>query len=82
MGVFSIFPDRASTSAGEVDALYTFLLVVAGVFAGADAAGTELVVAAVAVGAVPLTGAAFGAACVAATGFAGVSGRFGIWIGC
>ena len=28
MGVFSIFPDRASTTAGEVDALYTFLLVV------------------------------------------------------
>jgi len=29
MGVFSIFPERASTTAGEVDALYTFLLVVA-----------------------------------------------------
>lgn len=28
MGSFSIFPDRASTSAGEVDALYAFLLVV------------------------------------------------------
>jgi cytochrome c oxidase subunit II len=28
MGVFSIFPARASTSAGEVDALYAFLLVV------------------------------------------------------
>jgi len=28
MGIFSIFPERASTSAGEVDALYTFLLVV------------------------------------------------------
>ena len=25
MGVFSIFPPRASTTAGEVDALYTFL---------------------------------------------------------
>ncbi|MDP9112631.1 MAG: cytochrome c oxidase subunit II [Acidobacteriota bacterium] len=29
MGVFSIFPERASTTAGEVDALYAFLLVVA-----------------------------------------------------
>src|SRR5262245_7889964 len=28
MGVFSIFPARASAAAGEVDALYTFLLVV------------------------------------------------------
>jgi cytochrome c oxidase subunit II len=28
MGIFSIFPDRASTTAGEVDALYGFLLVV------------------------------------------------------
>ena len=28
MGVFSIFPERASTAAGEVDALYGFLLVV------------------------------------------------------
>src|SRR5262249_40726924 len=28
MGVFSIFPARASTSASEVDALYAFLLVV------------------------------------------------------
>ena len=28
MGVFSIFPERASTGAGEVDALYAFLLVV------------------------------------------------------
>ena len=28
MGIFSIFPARASTAAGEVDALYTFLLVV------------------------------------------------------
>ena len=28
MGIFSIFPDRASTAAGEVDALYAFLLVV------------------------------------------------------
>ena len=28
MGVFSIFPARASTAAGEVDALYAFLLVV------------------------------------------------------
>src|SRR5579863_8195680 len=28
MGIFSIFPDRASTTAGEVDALYAFLLVV------------------------------------------------------
>jgi cytochrome c oxidase subunit 2 len=28
MGSFSIFPERASTSAGEVDALYGFLLVV------------------------------------------------------
>src|SRR5579862_3167465 len=28
MGVFSIFPARASTTAGEVDALYAFLLVV------------------------------------------------------
>ena len=31
MGVFSIFPSRASVAAGEVDALYTFLLVVGGV---------------------------------------------------
>ena len=31
MGVFSIFPARASVAAGEVDALYTFLLVVGGV---------------------------------------------------
>ena len=30
MGVFSIFPSRASVAAGEVDALYTFLLVVGG----------------------------------------------------
>ena len=30
MGVFSIFPARASVAAGEVDALYTFLLVVGG----------------------------------------------------
>ena len=30
MGVFSIFPERASSAAGEVDALYAFLLVVAG----------------------------------------------------
>ena len=28
MGVFSIFPERASTATGEVDALYAFLLVV------------------------------------------------------
>ena len=28
MGAFSIFPERASTSAGEVDVLYAFLLVV------------------------------------------------------
>jgi hypothetical protein len=28
MGVFSIFPARASAAAGEVDALYGFLLVV------------------------------------------------------
>jgi cytochrome c oxidase subunit 2 len=28
VGIFSIFPDRASTTAGEVDALYGFLLVV------------------------------------------------------
>ena len=28
MNVFSIFPARASTTAAEVDALYTFLLVV------------------------------------------------------
>jgi cytochrome c oxidase subunit 2 len=28
MGIFSIFPDRASTTAGQVDALYAFLLVV------------------------------------------------------
>jgi len=30
MGVFSIFPSRASVAAAEVDALYTFLLVVGG----------------------------------------------------
>ena len=28
MNGFSIFPERASTTAGEVDALYTYLLVV------------------------------------------------------
>jgi heme/copper-type cytochrome/quinol oxidase subunit 2 len=28
MGVFSIFRERASTAAGEVDALYVFLLVI------------------------------------------------------
>ena len=28
MSIFSMFPDRASTAAGEVDALYGFLLVV------------------------------------------------------
>jgi len=28
MNVFSIFPQRASVTAGEVDALYSFLLVV------------------------------------------------------
>jgi cytochrome c oxidase subunit II len=31
MGIFSIFPPRVSANAGEVDALYGFLLVVAGV---------------------------------------------------
>ena len=36
MGIFSIFPDRASTTAGEVDALYAFLLVVGIVMTIAD----------------------------------------------
>ncbi|MGD1092747.1 MAG: cytochrome c oxidase subunit II transmembrane domain-containing protein [Bryobacteraceae bacterium] len=31
MDAFSIFPPRASTTAGEVDALYVYLLVVSGV---------------------------------------------------